>query len=77
MVLVIELILPVGVITLDKYPSDNYMFVSDGGNQRIPVFTVEGQFITVFDCGYYPRGITVDCGVVYVCNHSGNCVNLY
>ena len=64
---------PVG-IALD--PSNNLVLISD--NNCITVFTVEGQFVTSFDCGFKPNGLAVDnCGVVYVCNCEGNCVQVF
>ena len=63
-------------IALD--PSNNHVFVSEWLNNRISEFTVEGQFVASFDCGFGPWGLAVDnCGVVYVCNRSGNCIQLY
>ena len=54
------------------------MFVSEYGNKRISVFTVEGQFVTSFDCGFSPYGLAVDnCDVVYVCNYFGNRIQVY
>ena len=58
-------------------PRNNHVFVSDNNN-RISVFTVEGQFVTSFDCGFNPCGLAVDnCGVMYVCNCIGNCVQIF
>ena len=58
-----ELTRPQG-IALDS--SNDHVFVSDYGNKCISVFTVEGQFVTSFDCGFIPCGLAVDnCGVVY------------
>ena len=63
-------------IALD--PSNNHVFVGELSNNHISVFTVEGQFVTLFDCGFSPYGLAVDnCGVVYVCNLGGNCIQVY
>ena len=70
-----EFNVPVGIAL---HSDNNHMFVSDYYNECISVFTVEGQFVTSFDCGFSPCGLAVDnCGVVYVCNRGGKCVQVY
>ena len=68
-----ELDYPIG-IAFD--PSSKHIYISETGNHRISVFTCEGQFVASFGEdveGFAPRGLAVDnCGVVYVCNVSGN-----
>ena len=70
-----ELGWPIG-IALDL--SNNYVFVSEYSNQRVSVFNFESQFVASFSCAFFPRGLTVDnCGVIYVCDRGGNCVQVY
>ena len=62
------------------------VYVSEGGNHRVSVFTSEGGFVTSFGRqgsgpGQFdrPRGLAVDSsGVVYVCDHKNNyCVQIF
>ena len=59
---------------------NDHVYVSESFNNRISVFTCEGQFVTSFVTaeGFNPRGLAVDnSGVVYVCDSGNNCVKLY
>ena len=73
-----ELNCPAG-ITLD--PSNKRLYISDLDNRRISVFTCAGQFVTLFGANvarFDPRGVAVDnCGVVYVCDHDNNRVEIF
>ena len=72
-----ELALPFG-IALD--PRNKHVYISELSNRRISVFTCEGQFVTSFgaDVLAAPRGLAVDnCGVVYVCYHDNNSIQLF
>ena len=65
--------------------TSNRVYVSEGENHRVSVFTSEGQFVMSFGRRgqgpgefYYPRGITVDSnGVVYVCDQDNSRVVLF
>ena len=69
-------------ITVD---SNDILYVSEAGNERVSVFTYEGQFITSFGRKgegpgefYGPYGLAVDnCGVVYVCNCGNNRIQCF
>ena len=73
-----ELNCPAG-ITLD--PSNKRLYISDLDNHRISVFTRDGQFVTLFGANvarFDPRGVAVDnCGVVYVCDHDNNRIEIF
>ena len=61
------------------------LYVSEEGNNRVSVFTSEGQLVTSFGRrgkgpGEFddPRGLAVDnSGVVYVCDSGNNRVQLF
>ena len=65
--------------------SDNVVYVTEAGNNRVSVFTCEGKFLTSF--GSYgsgpgqfsgPRGIALDKnGVVYVSDINNNRLQLF
>ena len=76
-----ELEFPRGV-TVD---ANDLMYISDGNNKRVSVFTCGGQFVTsfhregegkeVFDL---PTGVATDTsGVVYVCDCNNDHVQLF
>ena len=54
--------------------SSKHVYISEGSNRRISVFTCEGQFVTSFGADvslFDPRGLAVDnYGVVYVCDYN-------
>ena len=64
--------------------SDN-VYVAEDGNNRVSVFTSDGQFVTSFgwkgaEEGEFdiPTGMTVDIsGVLYVCDYRNNRVQLF
>ena len=76
-----ELNWPAG-ITVD---TDDIVYVSEANNDRVSVFTCEGQFITSFGRKgegpgdfNYPVGLAVDnCGVVYVCDRINNRIQCF
>ena len=76
-----ELNCPAGIALDDE----DKVYVSEQGNNRVSVFTSEGQFVTSFgQRGHgpgefmYPRGLTVDSnGVVYVCDLCNNRLQLF
>ena len=65
--------------------SSDRVYVSEWGNHRVSVFTLEGQFVTSFGGegegpGQFkcPRGLAVDSsGVVYVCDISNKRVQMF
>ena len=69
-----ELNWPIGV-AID--PSNDRVYVSENLNQRVSVFTSEGQFVGSFYCDFFPHGLAVDSGVVYVCDGFNNCVRVF
>ena len=76
-----ELFWPYGV----AIDSSNRVYVSEWGNLRISIFTLEGEFVTSFGSKgsglgqfRYPSGLAVDSsGVVYVCDTGNNRVQLF
>ena len=56
------------------------MYVSDRGNHRVQVFTLEGQFVREFGTGQLkcPRGLSVTSdGSVLVADDISNCVAVF
>ena len=58
------------------------VYVSEGGNNRVSLFTSEGQFVTSFGEGpgefRFSAGLALDSsGVLYVCDHSNGRVQLF
>ena len=61
------------------------VYIADRDNHRVSVFTTEGCFITSFgtegsEPGQFssPYGITIDKnGLVYVCDHDNNCIQVF
>jgi DNA-binding beta-propeller fold protein YncE len=77
----LELDYPVG-LAIDT--NDDMVYVSEGDKHRVTVFTSEGQFVTSFGRkgkgpGEFmdPRGLAVNCGVVYVCDRDNNRVQIF
>jgi tripartite motif-containing protein 2/3/tripartite motif-containing protein 71 len=70
------------VVALD---TSDMVYVSEGDNQRVSVFTSDGQFVMAFGRmgegpGEFkePRGLAVDnSGVVYVCDIDNNRVQVF
>ena len=69
------LYLPVGV----AIDASDMVYVSKDTHQRVSVFTSEGQFVTSFGSELAcAGGLAVDdCGVVYVCDWSKNCIQMF
>ena len=75
-----ELYLPSGL-----HVNDSHVYVAEEANHRISVFTTEGLFITSFGRPdseerflKQPMGVAVDSsGLVYVSDHSNNCVYVF
>jgi DNA-binding beta-propeller fold protein YncE len=72
----LELDYPVG-LAIDT--NDDMVYVSEGDKHRVSVFTSEGRFVTSFGRKgkgpgefMHPRGLAVNCGVVYVCDRDNN-----
>ena len=61
------------------------VYVCEGHNTRVSVFTSEGEFLTSFGSNggqpgqfRFPRGVCVDnSGVVYVCDSINDCVQMF
>ena len=50
--------------------SDQFIYISDNGNNCVSVFKTSGEFVTSFGNFSDPRGIVIDDdGFVYVCDH--------
>ena len=65
--------------------SNDMVYVSEGSNHRVSVFTSEGVFVSSFGSRgegpgqfRFPRGVAVDySGVVYVCDRDNNRVQIF
>ena len=65
--------------------SDNMVYVSENSNNRVSVFTSEGQFVKSFGRWgkgpgefNHPHGLAVDTnGVVYACDHGNSRVQVF
>jgi tripartite motif-containing protein 2/3/tripartite motif-containing protein 71 len=76
-----ELAYPAGV----AIDTSDMVYVSEGGNHRVSVFTSEGQFVMAFGRRgvgpgelVHPYGLAVnDSGVVYVCDVDNNRVQVF
>jgi tripartite motif-containing protein 2/3/tripartite motif-containing protein 71 len=76
-----ELYSPVGV----AIDTSDMVYVSEGGNHRVSVFTSEGQFVMTFGKWgkgpgefEHPLGLAVDSnGVVYVCDIANDRVQVF
>ena len=50
--------------------SDQLVYISDSGNQRVLVFKTSGEFVTSFGQFNNPAGIVIDDdSFMYECNH--------
>lgn len=75
-----ELYLPSGL-----HVSGNYIYVTEEANNRVSVFATDGLFIGSFGLQEdsrkilkQPIGVTVDTnGLIYVSDHSNNCVHVF
>ena len=69
-----ELMDPTGV----SIDTSGMVYVTEYGNDRVSVFTSEGQYVISFGRELHdPRGVVVDSsGVVYVCDSMNNRVVL-
>ncbi len=70
---------PRGVAVLQKHPTQNLVYVTDSGNNRVQIFTVEGTFVrkwgTKGSCDgqfNYPRGVAVHPtrDLVFICDEN-------
>ncbi len=59
--------------------SSNRVYVGEYGNDRVSVFTSEGQFVMSFGTGISVGGLAVDLdsGVLCVCSFFRSCVQLF
>ena len=57
--------------------TNGMVYVAEGDNYRVSVFTSVGEFVTTFSRGQSHRGLAVDnCGVICVCDCDNNCVHM-